>query len=232
MKRFIPMGTIALFVACIAFTFTSQLASAHEKRHVGKYTFVVGFISEPAYAQAPNSLDLTICDGPDCNYTVQDGSRIVSNPINDADKTLKIEVSMGTHTPLSLPLEARWKSPGKYNAYFTPALTGAYTFHIFGTANNDKIDERFTSSPTGFSTVGAPVVYPATTNQTNSDVAVLKSQMQNAQNSVNTATTIGIIGAALGVLGMIAAGVALSRKPKVATAESVTMEKSADSLRG
>lgn len=83
MKNKIALGGIALVAALLVFTFTARPASAHEVRHIGPYTFIVGFLNEPAYAQQENSLDLTICNGKQCQYTVQDGMRVVSNPVNN-----------------------------------------------------------------------------------------------------------------------------------------------------
>jgi len=231
MKRCFTLGTIAMLTALLVSVFTTTSVFAHEHRHVGKYTFVVGFLDEPAYANIKNSLDLTICDGDDCNYTVQDGSRVLSNPVKDADKTLKVEVSMGGSTPLALTMEPRWSNPGKYNAYFQPTKVGDYTFHIFGTLENNKIDEKFTSSPTGFSAVQQVKTYPSdAANSAAADATALKNQVQSAQNSAMTATIIGIVGVVFGILGLVVAGFALARKPKLAgvsgTAETETLAES------
>ncbi|GCE16135.1 hypothetical protein [Tengunoibacter tsumagoiensis] len=231
MKRFRKLLASSCFAIVVAFTavaFLAAPASAHEKRHVGPYTFIVGFLTEPAYAQQSNSLDLTICNGDACTYTVTDGAKVVSNPVNDADKTLKVEVSAGSSAPLALPIVPRWANPGKYNAYFAPSVTGDYTFHIFGTLNNEKIDEKFTSSPTGFGSVGALKVYPAVQDKGNVDIAGLKDQVQSAQQAATTATGIGIAGAVLGVLGLGAAAFALTRKPR----QETRMQQPEESLRG
>jgi hypothetical protein len=203
---------------------TSVAAFAHETRHIGPYTFVVGFLNEPAYAQLQNSLDLTICNSDKCNYTVQDGLRVVANPVNNADQTLKVEVIMGSAAPLSLPLEPRYANPGKYASYFIPSKVGSYTFHIFGTLNGMKIDEKFTSSPKTFSDVNQIHVYPS--------VAGTQEQVQAAQSSASTATVLGIVGIALGVLGLAAGGYALARKPNSVAADQTADKSSAESLRG
>jgi hypothetical protein len=233
MKKRFTLGTMALLAALLGVIMTAAPALAHEKRHVGNYTFVVGFLDEPAYANVKNSLDLTICNGSDCNYTVQDAAKVLSNPVNDADKTLKVEVSTGGSTPLALPLAPRWANPGKYNAYFLPTKVGDYTFHIFGTLNNNTIDEKFTSSPTGFNAVEHVQTYPSTSaNASNADITALKSQVQSTQNSAIMATTIGIVGAVLGVLGLLTAGFALVRKPKLAGVSGPETKTPAESLRG
>ena len=233
-RRYLGMA-LAFVVALLLVPLTSQIASAHEKRLVGNYTFVVGFLNEPAYANTINSLDLTICNGNSCNYTVQDGSRVLANPVNDADKTLKAEVRTGGAAPLALPLEARWGNPGKYVSYFQPVKTGAYTFHISGTLNNDKIDEKFTSGPNTFGEVETVTSYPAVsqhTDQTATDVKALKDQVKQADAKASTATTVGIAGAVLGVLGLIAAAVTLTRSNKAAISSTVKQKEPVESRLG
>ncbi len=230
MKKRFTFGSLALLVALLAVVLTTSAAFAHEKRHVGNYTFVVGFLDEPAYANVKNSLDLTICNGSDCNYTVQDGVKVLSNPVNDAYKTLKVEVSTGGSAPLALALKPRWANPGKYNAYFLPTKVGDYTFHIFGTLDNKSIDEKFTSSPTGFNAVEQVPSYPS--NSVNADITALKSQVQSAQNAATMATTVGIIGLVFGALGLLVAGWAIARKPKLTEASAVQAKTLSESLRG
>ncbi|HEX3642936.1 MAG TPA: hypothetical protein VHV10_16755, partial [Ktedonobacteraceae bacterium] len=110
---------------------------------------------------------------------------------------------------------------------------GDYTFHIFGTLNNKSIDEKFTSSPTGFSAIEQVQTYPSTSaDASNADITTLKSQVQSTQNSATTATTIGIVGAVLGVLGLLAAGFALARKPKLVGVSGTETKTPSESLRG
>ena len=209
MKRRIFLAGIALVIVLLIGVFTTSTASAHEVRQVGPYTFVVGFLNEPAYAEQLNSIDLTICNGKQCNYTVQDGSRVVSNPVNDADKTLKAEVSQGGSAPLALPLEARYRNPGKYASYFVPSKVGTYTFHIFGTLSGKQIDEKFTSGPNTFSDADQIHVYPPVTQTT-----ATQADVQAAQNSANTAMTLGIIGIIVGAVGVAVGGFALGRRSR------------------
>lgn len=229
MKYRMYQGGMALLGALLIFGVTALVASAHETRHVGPYTFVVGFLNEPAYAGQENSIDLTICNGKQCNYTVTNGTRVVANPVNNADQTLKAEVSTGGTAPLSLPLEARYANPGKYSSYFVPSKAGTYTFRVFGTLNGASIDEKFTSGPNTFSDAEQIHVYPAT--QATSS-APSQASAQAAPNSDGTATTLGIVGIVVGVLGLIAGGAALVRKPTIVAAEKSDRESTLESLRG
>jgi hypothetical protein len=75
-------------------------------------------------------------------------------PVVGLDQTLKAEVIFGDQK-MELTLEPRWQTPGAYDAYFFPTAAGDYTFHIFGEIEGTAVDESFTSSPEGFSSVEA-----------------------------------------------------------------------------
>ncbi len=236
MKRIFSLAFIALMTALLLIMFTVTLASAHEHRMVGKYTFVVGFLNEPAYAGQQNSVDLTICDGKTCNYTVKDGQRVVSNPVMDADKVLKAEVSMGGSAPLDLPLSPRYNNPGKYASYFLPSKVGTYTFHFSGTLNSTKIDEKFTSSPNTFSDAEQIKWYPDTVAQGQTttaapDTTTLQNQVKEARDSASRTTTFAIVGIVAGILGIAAAVYTLTRRPGT-PAIAPASAKSANELRG
>src|SRR5439155_13584172 len=67
-------------------------ALAHERRNVGPYTLIVGFMGEPALAGQPNGIDLRISN-------TADGS-----PVIGADKTLKASIAFGGGQPKEFPL--------------------------------------------------------------------------------------------------------------------------------
>ena len=67
----------ALAVVVSSFALNANVALGHERRTVGPYTFVVGWINEPAYVNLLNSLDLTV--------TETSGAK----PVEGLDKTLK-----------------------------------------------------------------------------------------------------------------------------------------------
>ena len=114
-------------------------AAAHERRTVGPYTFVVGWLVEPAYVGQLNALDLTV--------TETAGAR----PVEGLEKTLKAELISGggaARTPLAIV--ARFGLPGKYEGQVVPTKVGDYTFRITGTVGATSIDEKFESGPGRF----------------------------------------------------------------------------------
>lgn len=229
--RLMRTGALALGLALVCLLLTTGVATAHERRHVGPYTFIVGFLNEPAYAQQQNSLDLTICKGNDCTYTTsqQNGMGNMSmssgptlaNPVVGAEKTLKFEVRFGSAGPLSVPIQARWGQPGKYVAYFMPSRPGTYTFHIFGTLEGLKIDETFTSGPNTFSDVKVIPTYPAQTSSTATPAAASTDQLSAVESRATLATGLGVAGTLLGLGGLLFALLAWRRAvPSVSAGRS------------
>lgn len=175
-----------------------SLALAHESRTVGKYTFEVGFLGEPTIQNQPNGLDLTITDAS-------------GNPVEGADKTLKVAIAFGGGSPKDLPLRASEGLKGKYTADVIPTKAGTYSFLFSGTLNGDAVNETFESGPGRFddvvppSTIEFPAAGPAV-----SDLAV-QTQAANAtaQAALQRATLLGGAGIAIGLAGLVFGVVAL-----------------------
>ncbi len=209
------IGLAALVAALMLVLILPGIASAHERRMVGKYQMVVGFSTEPAFAGDKNGLDLTICQG-ECKYDGTGAARVLTNPVKDADKTLKAEVISAGAAPLPLEVKARFGADGKYDGFFYPTKAGDYTFRIFGTIGSDKIDEKFSSSPTTFGSVEdvAALQYPtklSVSPGSNPETIALQQQAKEAKDAAGTATIFGIIGMVVGLLGLGAAAFAISR---------------------
>jgi hypothetical protein len=131
-------GTIAIVVASLLLY--SGSAYAHERRTVGPYQFVVGWLNEPAYLGQLNSLDLRITD------TRQNPAAAVTG----LEKTLTTDVTAGGLAPFPLTVSARFGTAGAYNGWVMPTVKGTYTFHIVGKIDTLTIDEKFTSGPNTF----------------------------------------------------------------------------------
>nr|BBH92975.1 hypothetical protein KTA_11740 [Thermogemmatispora argillosa] len=231
-SRLLRSGGLACGLVLICFLLTTSVALAHERRHVGPYTFIVGFLNEPAYAQQQNSLDLTICKGSECTYTTGQQSGMsgmstsagptLANPVVGAEKTLTFEVRFGSARPLSVPLQARWGQPGKYVAYFMPSRPGTYTFHIFGTLEGLKIDETFTSGPNTFSDVKVIPTYPEQASSgTNASTERGADQLNALESRAMLATGLSVAGTLLGLSGLLCALMAWRRPGASANASQV-----------
>jgi hypothetical protein len=189
------LATVAILAIVVSsFAINSNVALGHERRSVGPYTFVVGWLNEPAYVNAINSLDLTV--------TETNGAKAVEG----LDKTLKADLTFGgTTTPQALTLAARFGLPGHYAGYVLPTKVGDYTFHITGTVGTMNIDERFESGPGRFGSIEStdPLQYPAKL-VSNADLAARLDQLQ----------TLVIAGLVLGGLALVAsaAGLVIRRR--------------------
>jgi hypothetical protein len=186
------MAVLAIVVS--SFAINSNVALGHERRSVGPYTFVVGWLDEPAYVNLVNSLDLTV--------TETNGGKAMEG----LDKTLKADVAFGgSTTPLPLTLAARFGQPGKYSGFVLPTRAGEYIFHITGTVGTLNVDEKFESGPGRFGSVEStdPLQYP-TKLVSNADLAARLDQLQ----------TLVIVGIVLGGLALLAsaAGVAMRQR--------------------
>jgi hypothetical protein len=160
-------------------------AAAHERRAVGPYTFVVGWIVEPAYVGQLNALDLTVTETAS------------TKAVEGLEKTLKADLIVGGGAAtMPLTIATRFGLPGKYQGQVVPTKVGEYTFHITGTVGTTSIDEKFESGPGRFGSIEdiAPLQFPTKVPST----ADLAAKLDDA----NTKLTIAI---ALGGLALVVA---------------------------
>ena len=192
-------------------------ASAHGEHKVDKYTFVVGFGTEPGYAGVTNSVQLIISN--------------TGKPVTDA-KGLKVAVSTGDAEPKEMALEpyfgTGWGEQGDYRAFFIPTAPGAYTFKVTGTLGGKKIDKSYTSGKDGFDEITDPaeVQYPAVeptgtqlttrldreTARINAALAAEREAADDEAASSRQMATIGLIVGALGLLAAVGIGVVALRR--------------------
>jgi len=188
----------AACAAAAALLIAATPAVAHEVREVAGYSFEVGFINEPVYVGERSGLEFMVTRA--------------DQPVEGLEKTLEAEVGYGDKQ-MDLPLFARTSQPGAYESVFIPTAAGPYTFHIFGTVEGQRVNERFTSSSTGFNEVleaasgQFPVQFP-----TQAELAGEAKQGSEAAGQVAIALALGAGGL---VVGLIALGLALAprRRP-------------------
>lgn len=152
MSRLLSFVAATLVVATSFIAFAGP-AAAHERRTVGPYTLVVGFLSEPAFAGNSNALDLRVTD-----------TRVTpAKNVEGLQDTLTATVQSGGLEPLPLRITARFGAPGAYNGNFVPTAPGVYIFRIKGKIESLDIDEKFESGPGRFNDVESTsaLQYPA-----------------------------------------------------------------------
>ena len=197
MKKINRVTLMAVTLALLVSLLSVGVALAHEQRAVGKYNFVVGFLTEPAYAGLPNGLDLRITN------------KETTKPAEGLEKTLQAELIFGGKS-MPLTVRARFGQPGAYTADLIPTKAGTYIFHIFGDIEGQKVDEKFESGPGRFNDVQemTPLQFP----EKLVPAPDLAAQVQSAQSAASTAQTFGIIGIIVGVLGLATGGFALFKR--------------------
>jgi hypothetical protein len=173
----------AAAVIVSSFAFGTNIALGHERRAVGPYTFVVGWMNEPAYVDAANALSLDVTETSS------------SKPVEGLATTLQAEVIVGGGAKkLALELTTDEESPGHYQGSFIPTKVGDYIFHIFGDVGSAKIDERFESGPNTFDGVVStdPIQFP--------DRIPANAELAARLDSIQTLVIAGIVIAGVAVL--------------------------------
>jgi hypothetical protein len=183
-------AAIAVVVASLGM-FASP-AAAHEGRTVGPYTFIVGWVVEPAIVAQPNGLDLTVTETAS------------GKAVEGLEKTLQAQViTGGAASTMSLALAADSDVPGHYTAQLVPTRVGDYTFHISGTAGSTKIDERFESGPNRFDPVadGVALQFPDKVPSS----ADLATQLSDANTKLTIAIALGAVALVVAVASFVPA---------------------------
>lgn len=189
MRRILNAAAAVAVVVASFMTFAST-AAAHERRTVGPYQLVVGWLNEPAYVGLMNSLDLRVTDTR------------TTKPVEGLEKTLTAELQTGGLKPLPLTVTARFGQPGAYNGYAMPTTTGTYIFHITGKIESMNIDEKFESGPGRFGDIEATTAlqYPTKVpgpSEVGDRLAAIQSELGQIRILAALAIALGVI--ALGV---------------------------------
>lgn len=185
---------------------TAPPASAHESRQVGEYEFVVGWWTEPAFANQPNGPEVTIS---------KEGKPVVEGVDLSADVIFGEETTTYALEPAFIV--GVFGDPGNYNADLVPTRPGTWEYRIYGTVEGAEVDETFTSGPDTFSDIedpaetAFPVADPNAAElseriQTEADrVATVESEAEKAKDDASSARTLGLIGIIVGAAGLVAA---------------------------
>jgi hypothetical protein len=216
-SRIVPIA-VAAGAAVLLLALQAAPAAAHEGRRVGRYTFLIGFGDEPAYAGQKNSVQVLISDA-------------AGRPVTDLGDDLGVMV-MAAGKDMELRLEpyfevGEWGTPGDYRAFLVPTAPGRYSFHLHGAINGQKVNQRFTSGPKTFGDVEDPakVAFPVKNPSTGQlaqrldrEVPRLGAALQAtltaeraARRTADQARLLALAGILLGVVGLSTAGVAVRR---------------------
>jgi hypothetical protein len=218
MKRLIAYRRLWLVVAAAVtlLLLTTSAALAHERRMVGPYEFVVGFIVEPAFEGLKNGVDLRVrIPG------ASEGDEVT--PVEGVEATLQVEV---THIPSGvsqvMPLRSIFNDPGHYTNDWIPNSPGAYRFRFFGTVADLVVDETFESSEETFGSIqpadnlyfpeaqpqvreleGAVRGAQSTAEEAAAAAAGVESGLATVRTFAIAGVVLGLVGAAAGIGAMM-----------------------------
>jgi hypothetical protein len=141
---------LGVVCALTALTPWVMVAEAHERQllQIGAtdYLIVVGFLDEPVYTGDKSGMDLRVVV-PDRSNPL-DARAPEVKPVENLDKTLKVEVKAGPHARV-FDLKPTYAAPGRYEAVFYPTIATTYSLRLFGTVNDVPVDLSFTCNPLG-----------------------------------------------------------------------------------
>jgi hypothetical protein len=217
----------ALSAAVLLAALAAAPASAHAEKTAGRYAFVVGFGTEPAYAGQPNSVQVLITrDGkPATDLAGQlDGLMAHAYYGRKADRN-----APNAMMPLEPYFGDEWGTPGDYRSFFVPTQAGAYTFELKGKLGNQKINLVIPSGPETFGDVNDPakaalpaVKDPTTaqlaqrldreTTRLNGTVAAAAAAQRAAEDRVDQARLLALGGLLVGLVGLVVGALAWGRR--------------------
>ena len=200
-----------LLVGAVLLFGSATRLSAHERRQVGEYSFLVGWMVEPAYEGHMNGVDFRV--------NVGDGS---GDPVTGLQDSIQVELTFDADgTEQTLGLRGLHGQPGRYTTNVIPTASGAYAFRFFGSIDGMQIDERFAtySIGGGFSDVesSADLQFPARLpeiRELEAAIRGLQSGVNEAQSAARTAGD-GVSGASTRamialILAVISVGVSIA----------------------
>ena len=198
-----------ILAALVAFLAGSSAVYAHERRAVGPYEFVVGFIVEPAFEGQKNGVDLRV-QIP----AAAEGEE--PTPVEGVEQTLQVEI---THVPTGIStvmdLRTIFNDPGHYTADLLPTAPGVYRFRIFGTVEELAVDETFESGENTFGSVesSAAIQFPESVPQVREVEGAVRGAQdaagqalaaaRQAESAAAAARSLAVAGVAVGAFGFL-----------------------------
>jgi hypothetical protein len=224
--RLLRVGLV-LGAAVLLAALAAAPASAHAEKKAGRYSFVVGFGTEPAYAGQPNSLQVLISrDGKPATDLAGRLDGLMAHAYYGRKADPKLENAM-------LPLEPHfgddWGTPGDYRSFFVPTQAGAYTFTLKGKLGSQRINLVVPSGPETFGDVTDPAkaAFPAVKDPSTAQLAqrldreatrmtataaAATAAQRAAEDTAGQARMLALGGLLVGIVGLVVAGLAWGRR--------------------
>ena len=193
MSRLVNAAASIVVVVASMLLFSGQ-AFAHERRHVGPYLFVVGWLNEPAYEGQPNAATIRVSDTRENPAKAMEG----------LERTIKIEVVQGGLAAYGGTVRAVFGQPGLYALDVYPTVAGTYRYRVTGTVGTTNVNEAFESGPSTFGDIlsTSALQYP-TKIPAGDDLA---KRLDAIQSSSDQTRLLAIAALVLGVIALGGAG--------------------------
>jgi hypothetical protein len=188
---------------------TARSVLAHERRDVGPYQFVVGFLTEPTFEGIKNGVDLRVLETE------------TQKPVEGLERMLQVELTyVPSRSTKVLRLRTIYRDPGHYAADLIPSAPGHYRFRFFGNVAGTAVNATFESRAGGgqFDDVesSADIQFPERLPALREIQSAVRGTQQTAQQAqdvalaaqagLTSAQTVAIVGAVLGALGLAMGG--------------------------
>jgi len=218
---------IVVGAALLLTALASAPASAHTEKKAGRYSFVIGFGDEPAYAGQPNSMQVIISRDGKPATDLGDGLDGLMAHAYYGDKVdPKLENAM---MPLEPHFGDGWGTPGDYRSFFVPTQPGTYTFHLKGKLGGQKVDLAVPSGPKTFGDVNDPAkaAFPPVEDPTtaelaqrvdreatrlNGALAAAAAAQRAAEDTASQARLLALGGILIGLVGLVVGALAWGRQ--------------------
>jgi hypothetical protein len=187
----------------------------HTVDSVGEYRLEIGWMNEPVVSGETNGIELFVSPvEPGLSLEEQE----FKNGVPGLQKSLKMQLILADHK-ITLPLSEDHNIPGKYYAFVNPTVAGFYQANILGNIGDTtvslsmhppKVDER--------AYIEFPESSDLTLNQLIDGHTAVVGEVSDLKKSVsiiekqNQQTNLEYIGIGLGIIALIIALFALSRK--------------------
>jgi hypothetical protein len=223
---------LALGAAVVLAALAAAPASAHAERSAGRYSFEIGFGTEPAYAGQPNSMQVLISrDGKPATDLAGQLDGLMGHAYYGKQADPKLENAMMALEPY---FGDDWGTPGDYRSFFVPTQAGSYTFHLKGKLGAQKIDLVVPSGPGTFGDVNDPAkaAFPAVKDPTTAQLAqrldreatrmtgiaaAATTAQRAAEDTAGPARLLALGGLLVGIVGLVVGALAWGRRAPART---------------
>jgi hypothetical protein len=226
---------VVLGAAILLAALAAAPAAAHAERSAGRYSFEIGFGTEPAYAGQPNSMQVLISrDGKPATDLAGQLDGLMGHAFYGKKADLKAENAM---MPLEPYFGDDWGTPGDYRSFFVPTQAGSYTFELKGKLGDQRINLVVPSGPDTFGDVNDPAkaAFPAVKDPSTAQLAqrmdreaarmtgiaaAATAGRRAAEDAAGQARLLALGGLVVGVVGLVVAALAWGRRSAAPPARS------------